>query len=63
MVSQGEAAFAGQRAEQRLDLVAFEEAGLGWCCPLGRDGRHLLAGAEHLRFPAGDVVEQGVQGG
>ena len=52
----------GQASQQRLHLVAFEEVRLGGCCPLHGDGRHLLADAEHLRFPPGDVVEQGVQG-
>ena len=52
----------GRRCSSACDLVAFEEVGLGGCCPLHGDGRHLLADAEHLRFSAGDVVEQGVQG-
>ena len=61
-VSEGEAARPGQVPEQGLDLVALEEVRLGGCRPLHGDGRDLLADAEHLRLPAGDVVEQGVQG-
>jgi hypothetical protein len=49
-------------SQQIVDLVAFQEAGLGWRGPFRGDGGHLLADAEHLRFAGGDVVEQGVQG-
>ena len=62
-VPQGEPAAAGQVAEQSLDLVAFEEVRFGRRGSLHGDGRHPLADAEHLGFPAGDVLEQGVQGG
>ena len=62
-VSQGEPSAALQAAEQGLDLVAFQEAGLGRCGPFHRDGGHPLAHGERLGFTGGDVVEQRVHGG
>ena len=61
-VAQGEATVAGKAPEQLLHLVALEEVRLGGCGSLHGDGRDALADLEHLRLPAGDVVEQGVQG-
>ncbi len=49
--------------QQALDLVAFEEPGLGGCDAFRRDGGDPLADAEHLGFARGDVVEQGVHRG
>ena len=62
-VPQREPAVAGQVAQEVFDLVAFEEPGFRRGGALGRDGRDLLAGGEHLRCASGDVVEQAVQGG
>jgi hypothetical protein len=46
-----------------LDLVAFEEPGLGQRDSFGRDRRNLLAAHQHLRRAGGEVLEQGVDRG
>ncbi len=53
----------GKVGQQILHLVEFEELRLRGWGPFHRDGGYLLAGLQHLRFPAGDVLEQCVQGG
>jgi hypothetical protein len=45
-VAQGQAPAGGQAGDQVLDLVLFQEPGLGRGGPFHRDGGHLLAGAE-----------------
>ena len=62
-VAQGQAPAGGQAGDQVLDLVLFQEPGLGRGGPFYRDGGHLLAGAEQLGVAAGQVLEQAVHRG
>ena len=50
-------------AQQRGDLIPFQEMCLRWSYAFGRNGGHLFARSKEFRNSAGQILIEGSQGG